>query len=79
MEAWTSPAAWDPAIITSAREARRQVGNPGTKSKKRRILDTLAAFDIETSHTPRTAGRPPLSLAAPDRPGHPHNSRPDLG
>lgn len=52
MEDWTSPAAWDPAIITGAGEARRQVGNPGTKSKKRRILDLPAAFDIETSHTP---------------------------
>lgn len=52
MEDWTSPAAWDRAIITGAKEARRQVGNPGTKSKKRRILDLPAAFDIETSHTP---------------------------
>lgn len=52
MSDWTTPDAWDPAIILAAGEARRQVGNPGTKSKKRRILDTLAAFDIETSHTP---------------------------
>ena len=52
MEAWTSPVAWDPAIITGAGEARRRVGNPGSRSKKRRILDLPAAFDIETSHTP---------------------------
>lgn len=52
MSDWTTPAAWDPSVITGAGEAKRQVGNPGTRSKKRRILDVPAAFDIETSHTP---------------------------
>lgn len=52
MPDWISPAEWDPSVITGAGEARRQVGNPGTKTKKRRILDVVAAFDIETSHTP---------------------------
>lgn len=52
LDEWTTPAEWDPSIILDAGEARRRVGNPGTRSKKRRILDIPAAFDIETSHTP---------------------------
>lgn len=51
-EEWTTPERWDPSIILRAKEARGKVGNPGTKSKKRQILDVPAAFDIETSHTP---------------------------
>lgn len=49
---WATPATWDPSIITSAKGAPRKVGNPGTKTEKRVILNVLAAFDIETSHTP---------------------------
>jgi hypothetical protein len=49
---WTTPAAWDPSVILEADEAQRRVGNPGTKTHKRRLLDVLAAFDIETSPTP---------------------------
>ena len=51
-EEWTTPERWDPSVILRAKEARGKVGNPGTKSKKRQILDVPAAFDIETSHTP---------------------------
>ena len=49
---WTSPAGWDPEILLKAKEAKRRVGNPGTRQKKRKILNVLSAFDIETSHTP---------------------------
>lgn len=52
MSDWISPAAWDPAVLHKAGEAKRKVGNPGTRQRKRKILDVLAAFDIETSHTP---------------------------
>lgn len=52
MSDWTTPAAWDPAVLLEAGTARRRVGNPGSKTKKRQILDVLAAFDIETSPTP---------------------------
>lgn len=49
---WVTPLTWDPTIITSATGAKRKVGNPGTKTEKRTILNVICAFDIETSHTP---------------------------
>ena len=52
MSDWVDVAGWDPAIIESAGIAKRRQGNPGTKTKKRPIIDLPCAFDIETSHTP---------------------------
>lgn len=52
MSDWVDVAGWDPAIIESAGIAKRRQGNPGTKTKKRQIIDLPCAFDIETSHTP---------------------------
>lgn len=49
---WVTPITWDPAIITRASGAKRKVGNPGTKTEKRTLLNVICAFDIETSPTP---------------------------
>lgn len=49
--AWVTPETWDPAVLETADYAKCKTGNPG-KKRKRKILDILCAFDIETSHVP---------------------------
>ena len=52
---WVHVNNFDPtAIMARAKEAREQAGNTGARAKKRRALDVLCAYDIETAIIPGT-------------------------
>lgn len=52
---WVHVRNFDPRpIMAGAKEAREQIGNAGGRTKKRRALDVLCAFDIETAIIPGT-------------------------
>lgn len=52
---WVHVNNFDPTpIMARAKEAREKAGNTGGRTKKRRALDVLCAFDIETAIIPGT-------------------------